>query len=398
MDPSKDSLSIMIATDIHLGYQEQDPTRGTDSFNTFREILRHAKNHKVDMVLLGGDLFHENKPSLYTLNEAIKLLHEFTVGDKKINFKISSDQYKNFGRRVNYSNPNSNTALPVFSIHGNHDDPTGAKRVGPLDILSSSDLINYFGKINKVDDIEVYPITIEKGSTKLNIFGIGNVRDERLHRAFNNNQVTWCKPDNIDDYVNLMVIHQNRVPHSPKNYIPENMLPEFLDIVFWGHEHDCRILPETNSQRNFDVIQPGSPVATSLCDGEAITKYVGILEIYDKPRKGKKYEIKPILLSTVRPMVIDSIDIKRETDISPGDDKALETYLRSKVNEMIVRAQELWNENNPDGENPPLPLIRLNVEMSREYNRIRTSLFEQEFKNRIANSDSNGQKIVTYHY
>ncbi|GES75324.1 double-strand break repair protein MRE11 [Rhizophagus clarus] len=228
MNPSKDSISIMIATDIHLGYQEQDPTRGTDSFNTFREILQHAKNNNVDMVLLGGDLFHENKPSLYTLNEAVKLLREFTVGDKQIDFKISSDQYKNFGRRVNYSDPNSNTALPVFSIHGNHDDPTGAKRVGPLDILSSSGLINYFGKINKVDDIEVYPITIEKGSIKLNIFGIGNVRDERLHRAFINNQVTWCKPDNTNDYVNLMVIHQNRVPHSPKNYIPENMLPAWF--------------------------------------------------------------------------------------------------------------------------------------------------------------------------
>ncbi|CAG8560168.1 7174_t:CDS:2 [Funneliformis caledonium] len=394
-----DTISIMIATDIHLGYQEQDPIRGTDSFNTFKEILKHARDNDVDMVLLGGDLYHENKPSLYTLNESIKLLREFTVGDKKVDFKITSNQLKNFGRRVNYSDPNDNIALPVFSIHGNHDDPTGAKRVGPLDLLSSSGLINYFGKNNKVDDIEVYPITIEKGSTKLNIYGIGNVRDERLHRSFINDQVTWCEPDNIKDYFNLMVIHQNRVPHGPKNYIPENVLPGFLDVVFWGHEHDCRIFPETSSQKKFDVIQPGSPVATSLCNGEAIAKYVGILKIFSKPRNEKRYEIIPILLRTVRQMIIDTIDIRKEHDIIPGDDKALGFRLKSKVNEMIELAQNQWIENNPDSlENPPLPLIRLNVELSREYNRIRTSFFEQEFRGRIANNDSNGQKIVTYHY
>ena len=26
---------------------------------------------------------------------------------------------------VNYENPNMNIGMPVFSIHGNHDDPTG---------------------------------------------------------------------------------------------------------------------------------------------------------------------------------------------------------------------------------------------------------------------------------
>lgn len=26
---------------------------------------------------------------------------------------------------VNYQDPNINVAIPVFSIHGNHDDPSG---------------------------------------------------------------------------------------------------------------------------------------------------------------------------------------------------------------------------------------------------------------------------------
>ena len=29
---------------------------------------------------------------------------------------------------VNYQDPNYNIALPVFTIHGNHDDPAGVSR------------------------------------------------------------------------------------------------------------------------------------------------------------------------------------------------------------------------------------------------------------------------------
>lgn len=31
---------------------------------------------------------------------------------------------------VNYEDPNLNICIPVFSIHGNHDDPQGAGPVG----------------------------------------------------------------------------------------------------------------------------------------------------------------------------------------------------------------------------------------------------------------------------
>ena len=60
-DPSM--LRLLIATDNHLGVHEEDPIRKDDSFNAFEEILAHAVRTKVDALLLGGDIFHENKPS-----------------------------------------------------------------------------------------------------------------------------------------------------------------------------------------------------------------------------------------------------------------------------------------------------------------------------------------------
>jgi hypothetical protein len=44
-----------------------------------------------------------------------------------------------------------------------------------------------------------------------------------------------------DDWLNVFVLHQNRVQHGPnaKNCLQERHLPDFLDLVVWGHEHEC---------------------------------------------------------------------------------------------------------------------------------------------------------------
>lgn len=59
----ENTFKILVATDIHLGFMEKDAVRGNDTFVTFDEILRLAQENEVDFILLGGDLFHENKPS-----------------------------------------------------------------------------------------------------------------------------------------------------------------------------------------------------------------------------------------------------------------------------------------------------------------------------------------------
>ena len=61
-------MKILLSTDNHLGYLERDPIRSNDSFAAFEEVLSLARLHKVDLVLLSGDLFHDNKPSRKTLH------------------------------------------------------------------------------------------------------------------------------------------------------------------------------------------------------------------------------------------------------------------------------------------------------------------------------------------
>ena len=48
---NKSCFRILITTDNHLGFMENNPIRGNDTFNTFQEILDIAKKENVDFML-----------------------------------------------------------------------------------------------------------------------------------------------------------------------------------------------------------------------------------------------------------------------------------------------------------------------------------------------------------
>uniref|UniRef100_A0A3Q3WFJ2 Double-strand break repair protein n=1 Tax=Mola mola TaxID=94237 RepID=A0A3Q3WFJ2_MOLML len=372
----EDTFKILIATDIHLGYLERDAIRGNDSYNTLNEILNCAKTNQVDFILLGGDLFHDNKPSRRSLHTCITMLRKYCMGDSPIHFNILSDQTVNFNTTqfpwVNYQDENLNISIPVFSIHGNHDDPTGAEGLCALDLIGASGLINHFGHSHSVEKIEISPILMQKGNTKLSLYGLGSIPDERLYRMFVNNQVTMLRPkEDQDEWFNLFAIHQNRSKHGPTNYIPEQFLDDFLDLVVWGHEHECLITPTRNEQQLFYVTQPGSSVATSLSPGEATKKHVGLLRV-----KGRKMNLEKIPLKTVRQFFIQDVVTSHP--------------VLSHLSCLFFCAVCLSLEASypPEGKkNSPatctLPLMF--VDYSGGFEMFNTSRFSQKFVDRVAN-------------
>ncbi|SOV25596.1 double-strand break repair protein MRE11, putative [Plasmodium sp. DRC-Itaito] len=84
-DPS--TLKILLCTDNHLGYKENNSIQKKDSFNSFEEILFIAKKLNVDMILNSGDLFHKNKVSEYTLFKSMYIIRKYchiNENDKEI--------------------------------------------------------------------------------------------------------------------------------------------------------------------------------------------------------------------------------------------------------------------------------------------------------------------------
>jgi double-strand break repair protein MRE11 len=141
-------------------------------------------------------------------------------------------------------NENLSIAIPIFMIHGNHDDPSGLEYLSNIDLMSSNNYVNYFGKVTNIEDIEVVPILFRKGATKVALYGIGNMKDERLNMAFENKRIKFKRPlKDKDDWFNILVLHQNKYKGmhlgvSRRNSITEGMIPKFFHLVVWAHEHE----------------------------------------------------------------------------------------------------------------------------------------------------------------
>jgi len=193
--------------------------------------------------------------------------------------------------------------------------------------------------------------------------------------------------------------------HSQTGYLPENFLPEFLDLVIWGHEHECLIDPRYNPEMSFHVMQPGSSVATSLMPGEAVPKHVAILKI-----TGKEFNVEPIRLQTVRPFVMREIVLAEEKAIKglwkkEENRTALTQHLHQIVEDMI---KEGWDQylDHHDGVMPEQgsreeifgrPLIRLRV----EYTAPEGGRFDienpQRFSSRFIGKTANETDVVQFY-
>ncbi|KAI8094765.1 Metallo-dependent phosphatase-like protein [Thamnidium elegans] len=391
-DTNENTFKILIATDNHIGYLETDPVRGQDSFLAFEEILKIAKLQQVDFILLGGDLFHANRPSRSCLHRTMRMLRNYCFGERESKVWIASDQSENFGdiAQANYLDENLNISMPVFSIHGNHDDPSGVGNLSALNLLSVAGMVNYFGNSTSIQDVTIQPILMKKGSSKLALYGLGNIREERLHRQWRSGHVKFTRPeddgtpDSWRNCFNMFVFHQNRARHGPTNHIPEEFLDEFLDLVVWGHEHECRIHPE--QYEDFSITQPGSSVATSLCQGEAAPKHVGILTI-----EGGNYDLEKIRLKTIRPLQFTTVILSRIESIEPSDKNSIRVYLEGVVESLIEKAKNEWDEQQEQGSgiepslDMPMPLIRIRVDYSDGYETFNPLRFGQRFIKRVAN-------------
>ena len=157
------------------GFAFNDPVRYNDSFKAFEEVLKLAVDENVDFILLAGDLFHFSKPTPDCLNRCLSLLRKYCVGQRRSTYELISKESDVFNhcnfQTANVTDPSLNIAMAIYSIHGNHDDPTGVQRVSALDLLSTCGLVNYFGKWSDLNKINIVPLLFQKKESRLAVYG-----------------------------------------------------------------------------------------------------------------------------------------------------------------------------------------------------------------------------------
>jgi double-strand break repair protein MRE11 len=113
--------------------------------------------------------------------------------------------------------------------------------------------------------------------------------------------------------------------HGPKSYIPEAFLDDFINLVIWGHEHECLVDPVYNPQQGFHVSQPGSSVATSLSEGESKEKHVALLKIC----RGK-FKLDKVRLASVRPFIMGEL-VLADHQLDPTNQQKVNSFISRKV-------------------------------------------------------------------
>lgn len=341
------SMKILITSDTHLGYKEHDTILSLDSFRAFEEVLKDSID--CDFMIHGGDLFHSNKPSRFTMYKTVNILRKYCLGDKNITFRASEE--------LNYTNADLNVSLPILVINGNHDDPCGYGSLSALDILHEILLVNYVGKNKDLEKIIIEPIIFEK-EKKVAIYFLSHVRDKRLYRLFTQKKIIF-KEAKAD--MHILVIHQNVVERTGADFIKTEFIPPFFNLIILGHEHNP-ILFERNNQT---YLQCGSSVRTSCCDAEFGPKYYYKLEI------GNIVRIEKFKLKSVRPFIFDTINVDDNHEIT------------KKLNEMISSAEKCFNCKEKENFcKNCLPLIRLRLKTSLNINKLP---FQSEFNDKVAN-------------
>ena len=81
-----------------------------------------------------------------------------------------------------------------------------------------SGLINYIGKVDlsssspntEENGIVIKPVLLRKGNSRLGLYGVGNIKDARMHYELRSNHVKMYMPREKDDWFNILLLHQNR--------------------------------------------------------------------------------------------------------------------------------------------------------------------------------------------
>jgi double-strand break repair protein MRE11 len=361
-------------------------------------------------VLLGGDLFHENKPTRKTLVSTLDLLRKYCTGENPVFLEILNDQTEVFRntplKKVNYEDPFQSISLPVFSIHGNHDDPSRegvGTALSAMDVLSVSNLVNYIGKCEQVDDIEITPLLLRKGRTMIALYALGAVRDERLNRMWTQKHVKFLRPredQGRERFLNIFVLHQNRdYGRGSKNCVHESMIPDWMDVVIWGNEHECVPNLVESLVGTFRIYQPGSSVATSLCEGESskYPKHFGMLEV-----NLEKFRLVTFPYTQIRSFTYADISLAEEglDPREPNIEEAINTLLSRKIKEIIREARRNLNDQRSNNlsisssslqdqpryeiKEPQKVLIKLRVDHS-GFPTINQQRFGTQFLGEVAN-------------
>ena len=297
-------MRILHTADWHIGKKTDDLSRMDEIKDVLNQIVTVAREKKVDMVIVAGDIYDTFVPSA----EAENL----------------------FYRTVSELSNNGNTAVVV--IAGNHDDP---KRLANAGVFASKFNIYLVGDINNISitkgawrDKNIYPTDCGKGYIKFKTKAgeeavVACLPYPTYHRyndlkhegdKIEDKVKEWLKPGVSkfsDKTINILAGHiltygsdLSVIEHmeyatisSTISYVNKSAIDVNADYIALGHIHTMIQLNKKKAE-----YYSGAIINTSFNDNNDTNKYVLIADV----EKGKKAKVEPVKLNCKKLVVFES--------------------------------------------------------------------------------------------
>ncbi len=239
-------MKLAFISDLHLGFAF-GTERGDESFENADKAFELALKEKPDIVLIGGDIFHDKIPRQEVIGKAIELFTKLNLKLKKVLLlkKITKDKQTIEKKEL----------IPaVIGIWGTHER-RHANSTNPAQLLEKAGLMQL---------LHAESILVEVGYEKIGIHGLSGVPDDYALDALK----SW-KPEPFENAHNVLMLHQNLAELLPleTNAISFADLPEKFDFYLLGHFHWH--LEEKHPKTKAPILIPGSTIVTQLSQKEA---------------------------------------------------------------------------------------------------------------------------------
>ena len=112
-----------------------------------------------------------------------------------------------------------------------------------------------------------------------------------------------------------------------RNSVLETRVPNWFNLVIWGHEHESIPKFVTCESTNVDFLQPGSTIYTSLIDAESKQKHCFILTFDHINGTEFEMDLEAVPLRTLRPFLYNEI-VLNETQINKLNENQLIEHIK----------------------------------------------------------------------
>jgi len=311
-------MKIAFISDLHLGFREE-------SFSNASQAFELALKEKPDLILIGGDIFHEKIPKQETLGRAIELFAKVSKELKKVLILQKIDRNK--------AKIEEKKLIPaIIGIWGTHER-RHAEALNPAQVLEKAGFIYL---------LHAESILVEVGYEKIGIHGLSGVPEDYAKDALK----SWS-PIPFPNCPNVLLLHQNLAELLPieSNAISFGDLPEGFDYYLAGHFHWK--YEDEHPKSSAPILIPGSTVITQLSQKEASSEKGFFIINLSQDKKLRSVEFRKI---KTRPAHYCTIEI--------------ESKKPAEIQELVYRALEkilAYSANDGTNEKPEKPIIKIKL-------------------------------------